>query len=329
MLYAYLDNLKQSLSIEDIITLLCSGKFINTEHIKRNDNAINIYTNEHRYTIVLTNQYLGAFANCRKPYPGEEYTRGNDLGDGPNNIVTFISILLDIISYETIAIHKKPKPKTIKVDESKTVESGDIVTSQTLEEVLHKGNINRFKIIGAEHIYCGHVNEFESNDYFEFEIILNNDDNEMYLVPIGEDPILIPRNMRRYFIGKVAKIHTMNWCSDMFKQFGAKVDNPQKTLPVFSQYGFEVTDIDTKALLKHGMNDKHYSAYIQRIIKTAFFLANETIIGVSNEKSINMKNFGKKFKLELSIPIPGDDDFKFLLTENDICWHESEDIPGE
>ena len=44
--------------------------------------------------------YLGCIASIRKPRFGEDWTRGNDLHDGPYSEETWNGILSDIVSYE-------------------------------------------------------------------------------------------------------------------------------------------------------------------------------------------------------------------------------------
>ena len=45
--------------------------------------CISLYTDGQKYHIKATKDgYLGCVASCRKPRPGEDWTRGNDLSDG-------------------------------------------------------------------------------------------------------------------------------------------------------------------------------------------------------------------------------------------------------
>ena len=76
-----------------------------------------IYTETNSYYISARNSlggdqdqgYLGCVASCRKPRAGEDWTRGNDLSDGPLSKRTWRSILGDIVSYEMVKVHF-PKP---------------------------------------------------------------------------------------------------------------------------------------------------------------------------------------------------------------------------
>lgn len=63
------------------------------------------FTNDHSYSISIylpegNNSYMGCIASCRKPKPGETWTRGSDLADGKYSDETWLSILNDIVSYE-------------------------------------------------------------------------------------------------------------------------------------------------------------------------------------------------------------------------------------
>ena len=53
-------------------------------------------------------RYLGCISSTRKPYPGEDHTRGNDPHDGPLTRETWNSILADIVAYELEKIVSKP-----------------------------------------------------------------------------------------------------------------------------------------------------------------------------------------------------------------------------
>lgn len=59
-----------------------------------------LYTDGNRYSIVATPDYLGCIVSARKPRPGEDWTRGNDLADGRFCKETWHKILADIVSYE-------------------------------------------------------------------------------------------------------------------------------------------------------------------------------------------------------------------------------------
>lgn len=67
------------------------------------------YTNNHKYSISGyvpieadkdNKGYLGCVASTRKPRPGEDWTRGNDLPDGNYSKQTFDKIVRGILGYE-------------------------------------------------------------------------------------------------------------------------------------------------------------------------------------------------------------------------------------
>ena len=63
-----------------------------------------LYTEGHCYSIYATPDYLGCGASTRKPRPGEDWTRGNDLTDGRFRLSTWQEILKDIVGYELLSI---------------------------------------------------------------------------------------------------------------------------------------------------------------------------------------------------------------------------------
>lgn len=54
--------------------------------------------------------YLGCIASARKPRAGEDWTRGNDLPDGPLSEETWRNILAAIVGYELVSIARSHKP---------------------------------------------------------------------------------------------------------------------------------------------------------------------------------------------------------------------------
>lgn len=71
--------------------------------------VIHIYTDSHYYHIVAIDSanddgYLGCQASTRKPRAGEDWTRGNDLPDGPFTRDTWEKIKNAIIGYELIEL---------------------------------------------------------------------------------------------------------------------------------------------------------------------------------------------------------------------------------
>ena len=61
-------------------------------------------TAEHRYAISATPTYLGCIASATRQRPGENWTRGNDLPDGPFCRETWESIKNRIIGFEMVKL---------------------------------------------------------------------------------------------------------------------------------------------------------------------------------------------------------------------------------
>ena len=79
------------------------------------------YTDEHKYSITAIDRkgdegYLGCTASTRKPRAGEDWTRGNDLPDGPFNKKTWDKIILGILRYEIIKLSAYKRPEGIPED---------------------------------------------------------------------------------------------------------------------------------------------------------------------------------------------------------------------
>ena len=73
------------------------------------------YTQDHQYIILATDRteddgYLGCQVQCRKPRPGEDWLRGNDLPDGKFNKNTWDNIVISIVRYEIAKLSKFIKP---------------------------------------------------------------------------------------------------------------------------------------------------------------------------------------------------------------------------
>ena len=79
---------------------------------------IELFTDRNVYYITgidrgIGKSYLGCIASRRAPLPGESHTRGNDLADGDFTFETWCQIVLDILSYEVLEIHKNPEPSEV------------------------------------------------------------------------------------------------------------------------------------------------------------------------------------------------------------------------
>jgi hypothetical protein len=78
---------------------------------------VKIYTRTYSYSITCRGQsnqpgYLGCVASARKPYAGEEHTRGTDLADGYFSKATWRRIVLDILQYEMVKIVHSERRRT-------------------------------------------------------------------------------------------------------------------------------------------------------------------------------------------------------------------------
>ena len=76
--------------------------------------TVRLYTDTNQFTIRAgadeRGDYLGCTASTRKPRAGEDWTRGNDLSDGPLSLDTWHRVLADIVSYEMVKVHKRAEP---------------------------------------------------------------------------------------------------------------------------------------------------------------------------------------------------------------------------
>jgi hypothetical protein len=72
--------------------------------------VLRLYTQDNSYSLVATDTYLGCTVSKRKPRPGETWTRGADLPDGPFGWSTFVDILGAVVCYELKEVVKPAKP---------------------------------------------------------------------------------------------------------------------------------------------------------------------------------------------------------------------------
>ena len=77
-----------------------------------------IYTDAYKYRICAIDRvedegYLGCQVSARKARAGEDWTRGNDLRDGPFLKETWFKILSSIINYELVKLSKFKQPDSI------------------------------------------------------------------------------------------------------------------------------------------------------------------------------------------------------------------------
>lgn len=89
--------------------------------------CVRIFTDTNQYTISARepyehpegkegdNGYLGCQGSTRKPRAGEEWTRGNDLSDGPLTEETWQAILGDIVSFEMVRVNRTDENSRVAV----------------------------------------------------------------------------------------------------------------------------------------------------------------------------------------------------------------------
>lgn len=83
--------------------------------IVKGKDQVFLYTQRHKFSIAVKPNYIGAVMSNRFPLPGEDWTRGRDLADGPNTEETWNRILLDILAVELV----RPGWQTVAKDASR------------------------------------------------------------------------------------------------------------------------------------------------------------------------------------------------------------------
>lgn len=91
-------------------TIIRNLNFYNTESAEIVE--LCFYTNEHSYIITAKDiygedGYLSCGASIRKNRAGEDWSRGNDLTDGPFTRETWDRIILSIVKYELVQLSKQ------------------------------------------------------------------------------------------------------------------------------------------------------------------------------------------------------------------------------
>lgn len=76
------------------------------------------YTDEYKYRVYAVDRkeddgYLGCGVMARKRRAGEDWTRGNDLPDGPFAIETWNKILNAIVNYELVKLSEYKRPESV------------------------------------------------------------------------------------------------------------------------------------------------------------------------------------------------------------------------
>lgn len=79
------------------------------------------YTDEYKYKVLAIDRsdddgYLGCQVSARKLRAGEDWTRGNDLPDGPLDEKTWFIILNAIINYELVELSQFKQPNSIPAE---------------------------------------------------------------------------------------------------------------------------------------------------------------------------------------------------------------------
>jgi hypothetical protein len=86
------------------------------------ERALCFYTEEYCYFINAIERfdegksYIGCQVNARKERAGEDWTRGNDLPDGPFNKETWNKIIYAIVNYEIVKLSPYRKPNGVPED---------------------------------------------------------------------------------------------------------------------------------------------------------------------------------------------------------------------
>lgn len=116
----WLEDLIYPEEIEDFVEVLYDGIEGTADgySIKK---VVRFYTDHYRYRIVAIEReddegYLGCTTSVRKPRAGEDWTRGNDLPDGPFTKETLEQIKNKIIAYEIVQLAVR-KPSVIPLTE--------------------------------------------------------------------------------------------------------------------------------------------------------------------------------------------------------------------
>lgn len=114
-----IESLKESINL-----LIYPGEFEEFVHVlkeyqSKGEQIVEyvLFTNEFKYKIFAIERdkgssYLSCQVSSRKPRPGEDWTRGNDLRDGELNLETWNKIIRDMINYEIVRLSPYRKPDT-------------------------------------------------------------------------------------------------------------------------------------------------------------------------------------------------------------------------
>lgn len=97
-------------------------KFVRVTH---QDEGVRVclWTEENTYHICArlpaegSDGYLGCIASARKPLAGEDWTRGNDLPDGPYSMETWHDIVNGMLAYELVKVKAQEPQRSTEVHE--------------------------------------------------------------------------------------------------------------------------------------------------------------------------------------------------------------------
>jgi len=110
----WLDKLVFPGKVGDFIEEISNG-LTKDEHTRE----LCFYTDENCYFIHALvrlddgENYIGCQVNARKTRAGEDWTRGNDLPDGPFNKETWNKIVYAIVNYELVKLTEYVKPPVV------------------------------------------------------------------------------------------------------------------------------------------------------------------------------------------------------------------------
>lgn len=99
---------------EDILRGRRYELYVHEKEKNENVACFRIYTDNYKYYISVhrhdkKEDYLGCVMTCRKPYPGEDWNRGNDLPDGNCNEETWDKIKSAIIMNELVQLSSRTR----------------------------------------------------------------------------------------------------------------------------------------------------------------------------------------------------------------------------
>lgn len=115
----WLRNLVYPRDVDDFIEVLYDGEQGMENGFERRK-LINLYTDHYKYFIIAIERepgksYLGCQVTARKPRAGEDWSRGNDLPDGPLTTETLEQIKNAIIAYEMVELSTRQPNRPLEM----------------------------------------------------------------------------------------------------------------------------------------------------------------------------------------------------------------------